>query len=194
MKWGGMTLAYYGAWRCRFGDIAGKACDGGCNCREPSTHQWNGHARIAQRLVSLMPFYEYDEAEFFRSDDAPEEIAARRRDAFVRLSMLYRGTFSRRKSGAALNSRKASPTCGFTDAYRVPFQYSRFVRQHLNAGAFVESSRGVMLSDLDGNKFYDLTGSYGVNIFGYDFYKAGNRARRRPRARAGPGARSLFTR
>jgi glutamate-1-semialdehyde 2,1-aminomutase len=28
-----------------------------------------------------------------------------------------------------------------------------------------------MLTDLDGNHLYDLTGSYGVNVFGYDFYK-----------------------
>ena len=28
-----------------------------------------------------------------------------------------------------------------------------------------------MLEDLDGNRLYDLTGSYGVNVFGYDFYK-----------------------
>src|ERR1700750_146990 len=28
-----------------------------------------------------------------------------------------------------------------------------------------------MTTDLDGNSFYDLTGSYGVNLFGYDFYK-----------------------
>ncbi len=27
------------------------------------------------------------------------------------------------------------------------------------------------MTDLDGNTFYDLTGSYGVNVFGYDFYK-----------------------
>ena len=27
------------------------------------------------------------------------------------------------------------------------------------------------MTDLDGNRFYDLTGSYGVNVFGYDFYK-----------------------
>jgi glutamate-1-semialdehyde 2,1-aminomutase len=28
-----------------------------------------------------------------------------------------------------------------------------------------------MVSDLDGNRLYDVTGSYGVNVFGYDFYK-----------------------
>ncbi len=27
------------------------------------------------------------------------------------------------------------------------------------------------MTDLDGNEFYDLTGSYGLNVFGYDFYK-----------------------
>ena len=35
----------------------------------------------------------------------------------------------------------------------------------------MQSSAGVTLTDLDGNVFYDLTGSYGVNIFGNDFYK-----------------------
>ena len=59
----------------------------------------------------------------------------------------------------------------FTDAYRVPFQFSDVVRRHLRTGAFVQSSAGVTVTDLDGNRFYDLTGSYGVNVFGYDFYK-----------------------
>src|SRR5262249_19851174 len=59
----------------------------------------------------------------------------------------------------------------FIDHYRVPFQYSRFVRRHLPLGAFLRSSAGVMVTDLDGNQFYDLTGSYGVNLLGYDFYK-----------------------
>jgi glutamate-1-semialdehyde 2,1-aminomutase len=36
----------------------------------------------------------------------------------------------------------------------------------------VASSSGVTLTDLDGNVFYDLSGAYGVNLFGYDFYKA----------------------
>src|SRR6202035_1022970 len=59
----------------------------------------------------------------------------------------------------------------FTQTSAVPYQYSRLVRQHLSAGTFMQSSAGVTLTDLDGNVFYDLTGSYGVNIFGNDFYK-----------------------
>jgi glutamate-1-semialdehyde 2,1-aminomutase len=53
----------------------------------------------------------------------------------------------------------------------VPFQFSRHVQQHLKAGSFLQASAGVQVQDLDGNLFYDLTGSYGVNVFGYDFYK-----------------------
>jgi glutamate-1-semialdehyde 2,1-aminomutase len=45
------------------------------------------------------------------------------------------------------------------------------VRAHLPLGTFLQSSEGVTVTDLDGNRFYDLTGSYGVNVFGYDFYK-----------------------
>ena len=59
----------------------------------------------------------------------------------------------------------------FTETYRVPFQYSRLVREHSRTSAFVQSSAGVTVTDVDGNVSYDLTGSYGVNIFGNDFYK-----------------------
>ena len=129
-----------------------------------------GHARAARRIASLIPFYDYDEARFFRADDPPEDVAARRRDGFMRLSRLYRERFART---SALTSQAASSVSDlqFTGAYRVPFQFSRLVRQHLSAGSFVAAASGVTVTDLDGNVFYDLTGSYGVNLFGHDFYK-----------------------
>ena len=45
------------------------------------------------------------------------------------------------------------------------------VRENLGTSSFMQSSDGVTVTDLDGNVSYDLTGSYGVNIFGNDFYK-----------------------
>src|ERR1700735_5028469 len=60
-----------------------------------------GHARMAQRIASLIPFYEYDERHFFRSDDAPEEVVARRRDGFMRLSILYRERFQKTSARTA---------------------------------------------------------------------------------------------
>ena len=41
-----------------------------------------GHSRLARRLASFVRFYEYDESRFFRADDAPDDIAARRRGGF----------------------------------------------------------------------------------------------------------------
>jgi glutamate-1-semialdehyde 2,1-aminomutase len=53
----------------------------------------------------------------------------------------------------------------------VPFQYSPLLRQHLKVGSFVQAAGDHTLTDLDGNVFIDLTGSYGVNVFGIEFYK-----------------------
>src|SRR5262245_36077194 len=54
-----------------------------------------GHARLSRRIASLIPFYTYDEREVFRSDGAPDEIAKRRRAAFMQLSALYRERFAK---------------------------------------------------------------------------------------------------
>ncbi len=129
-----------------------------------------GHARMARRVASLIPFYDYDEYRFFRCDRPPEAIAARRRDGFLQLSRLYGQRFAS-TSALAAEVTDGISDLQFTGAYRVPFQFSRLVRQHLPAGSFLASSSGVTVTDLDGNVFYDLTGSYGVNLFGHDFYK-----------------------
>jgi glutamate-1-semialdehyde 2,1-aminomutase len=129
-----------------------------------------GHARMSRRIAALIPFYEYDEAQFFNSDDAPPEVAARRRAGFERLARLYAERFPNTRQATA-KVKDVISDLQFTSAYRVPFQYSRRVRENLGAGTFVQSSSGVTLTDLDGNRFYDLTGSYGVNVLGYDFYK-----------------------
>jgi glutamate-1-semialdehyde 2,1-aminomutase len=129
-----------------------------------------GHVRMARRIASLIPFYDYGEEQFFGSDAAPDEIVARRRTGFQRLSQLYRERFPE-TARLTTEIKDGISDLQFTDAYRVPFQYSRMVREHLNGGTFLQSSSGVTVTDLDGNRFYDLTGSYGVNVFGYDFYK-----------------------
>ncbi len=129
-----------------------------------------GHSRMARRFAALVPFYEYDEARFFCSDGAPADIAETRRAGLERLSALYKARFAetiRRTAEAA----ESISDLQFTDAYRVPFQYSRFLRRQLPSAAFMQSSAGVIVTDLDGNRAYDVSGSYGVNVLGYDFYK-----------------------
>jgi len=130
-----------------------------------------GHSRMARRFAGLVPFYDYGEDRFFSSDDAPPEIVARRKAGFARLSALYKARFAETIRRTAQASETISDL-QFTDAYRVPFQYRRTVSAHLPSAALVQSSSGVTITDLDGNQSYDLTGSYGVNVLGYDFYKA----------------------
>ena len=130
-----------------------------------------GHSRLAKRIARLIPFYEYDEADFFRADDASEAVVQRRIAALDELAAYYARKYPR---SVAL-TQKAAETISdlkFTGAYRVPYQFSRYLRSRLPSGSFLSSSAGVFVTDLDGNFYYDLTGSYGVNVFGYDFYKS----------------------
>src|SRR4029450_5586478 len=129
-----------------------------------------GHSKMSRAVARLIPHYEFDIDDFFRSDGAPSAIATQRQDGFFRLASLYEQRYPK---GRALTKEAAERISDlqFTRAYRVPFQYSRLVQEYLGSSSFVASSSGVTVTDVDGNVFYDLTGSYGVNIFGNDFYK-----------------------
>jgi glutamate-1-semialdehyde 2,1-aminomutase len=169
MEWGSTTLAFYGLGAAAVATSL-VTLRRRLELSKAKHATLSGHGNLARRLALLVPFYDYDEHRFFCSDDPPEAIAARRRAGFTRLAGLYKARF------AETIKRTAEVTDGisdlqFTERYRVPFQYSRMVCRHLPCPAFVQSSAGVMLTDLDGNRFYDLTGSYGVNVLGYDFYK-----------------------
>jgi glutamate-1-semialdehyde 2,1-aminomutase len=130
-----------------------------------------GHARWARRIARRIPFYEYDERRFFDSDGAPPAVAALRKAGFERLAAVFD---ARAPLTVAAGERLETSVSDlqFTKRYRVPFQYSRYVARRLKVGSMLQSSSGVSVTDLDGRTDYDLTGSYGVNLFGYDFYKA----------------------
>jgi glutamate-1-semialdehyde 2,1-aminomutase len=169
MEWDFTTLAFYGigaaALTASFAKVQQRLA------LSRAKHQsLTGHSRMARRIARLVPFYEFDDQTFFSSDDAPDDIAARRRTGFMRLAALYETRFAEtvRRTTEVVDGIS---DLQFTDLYRVPFQYGRLVQAHLRSGTFLQSSSGVTVTDLDGNRFYDLTGSYGVNLLGYDFYK-----------------------
>lgn len=129
-----------------------------------------GHSRMAKRLARWLPGYSYDETIFFGCDDAPVDIQNQRRAAFFSVANLLQ-TRHRLSVETTAAARENISDMQFIAAYRVPFQFSRLVREHLKVGSFLSSADGVKVTDLDGQSFYDLTGSYGVNVFGADFYK-----------------------
>jgi glutamate-1-semialdehyde 2,1-aminomutase len=128
-----------------------------------------GHPRMARRVAALLPDYSYDEAQAFGVDGAPADVVATRKAAFAALVAQYRARypFSVQKT---IDAEAGISDMQFVSAYRVPFQFRRLAGA-LKAGSFVKASGGVTVTDLDDNVSYDLTGSYGVNLFGNDFYK-----------------------
>jgi glutamate-1-semialdehyde 2,1-aminomutase len=144
-----------------------------------------GHSRIAKRIAGLLPGYAYDEATFFNSDRAEGSVVQRRRDGFARLAALYDARFPKSAAMTA-SARGIISDMQFTGRYRVPYQYTDYLSRHIRSGSFLQSSQGVTVTDLDGNVFYDLTGSYGVNLLGYDFYKQSIEAGQRTAQALGP--------
>lgn len=130
-----------------------------------------GHSRMAKRFAAQVPGYSYDESSFFDSDGAPSEVKATRRRGFEQLCLTL-NTRHAKSIAQTKQSREPISDLQFTAAYRVPFQFSNYLRENLSLGGFVDSSEGVTVTDLDGERFIDLTGCYGVNVFGHDFYKS----------------------
>src|ERR1700704_2427195 len=54
-----------------------------------------GHSKMSRLAARLIPFYEFDINDFFRSDGAPAAVATRRQDGFFRLARLYQERFAR---------------------------------------------------------------------------------------------------
>ena len=129
-----------------------------------------GHVRVAKRVAGQIPSFQHEPDHWFQVDGAPDAVAAKRQQGFERLSRLYADRFPQTLA-LTREARGMLSDLQFTGAYRVPFPFSTRVREALGTGAFLQRSEGPIVVDLDGNRLIDLTGSYGVNLFGYDFYK-----------------------
>lgn len=129
-----------------------------------------GHSRMSRMAARLLNFHSYDEEHFYNSDGAPPDIAERRRQGMTALAETLARTMPRTAARAASLENGLSDL-RFTSAYRVPFPYRDLLPASLKVATIATESRDQMIRDLDGNWRYDLSGSYGVNVFGYEFYK-----------------------
>ena len=129
-----------------------------------------GHPRLSRLFAKIVPYFAYDNVKFCNSDNAPAVVMQQRRDGFERLKRHFQAHIPK-----SIEMSKAMEIdisdIQFINNYRVPFQYRDYARKHLKIDILVEASNSTQIMDIDGNWSYDLTGSYGVNIFGYDFYK-----------------------
>src|SRR5215469_3182070 len=124
-------------------------------------------SRYLSRWVKTL---DYSERDVWGADGAGERWVQRRKDAIERLSTFFQQQCSR--SIAWGNGiRDSFSDLRFTDANRVPFPFMRTMREKFSLCSVVTESKGPRLRDLDGNWSLDVSGSYGLNLAGFDRYK-----------------------
>ena len=180
--WGTTTLALYGAGGAALATSLAKLrqrlqLSQANTSRLPAMPAWPGGSR------RFVPFYAYDDLRFLFRRRAREHRPAR---PAVSTGFRRSTTVVLRKPSAAPPKRPpASPTCNSPTPIG-----SRSSTAAICAPAPAVRPRScsrVPASPLPISTtivFYDVSGSYGVNVLGYDFYKQGHRSRLRARVRA----------
>ena len=129
-----------------------------------------GHSRWSRRMARLIFQFDYSGTRFFDSDLVSPEIAAQRFRGFKQLRSRL-ATSSPKSLEISQSLEQGISDVSFTSHYRVPFPYRKALPNEFRFGSIVARSKGRRVQDVDGIWRYDLSGSYGVNVFGYDFYK-----------------------
>jgi glutamate-1-semialdehyde 2,1-aminomutase len=125
---------------------------------------------ISRRLSTWVSAHHYTGEAFFAADGASAALVTRRTRALDRLSASLGMRFTRSaKWGDGI--REGFSDLRFADANRVPFPFAPLMREKFNLTTVVTESDGPRLRDLDGGWSLDVSGSYGLNVAGFDRYK-----------------------
>jgi len=136
---------------------------------------------VTWRALALTPIFsrylsqwvqsrDFSEDEFFRADGAEEPWIELRKKAIERLSVYLQAQHTKSIAWGDA-TRESFSDLRFTDAHRVPFPFMRLMRDKFNLCSVVTASEGPRLRDLDGRWSLDVSGSYGVNVAGFERYK-----------------------
>ena len=125
----------------------------------------------ATRILSqVLGRHEYTFEQLPAADGAPPEWIARRARGLTALSEQLAAQFPKSIAwGESL--RNGLSDLRFADVSRVPFPFASAMRERFNVCSVVTASSGPHLQSLDGTWTLDVSGSYGVNVAGYDRYK-----------------------
>jgi glutamate-1-semialdehyde 2,1-aminomutase len=131
-----------------------------------------GHVRWARRISRWLPAVSWDLEAALSIDGAPDDLVRRRRQALVQLQTDLQAPI--KSVDWTRHMLPHLPDLQLINTYRVPFPFQA-IAQTLPISSVWGSAHGNRLYDLDQKPYWDLTGSYGVNVLGTDFYKAGIR-------------------
>lgn len=119
---------------------------------------------------NLIPKYDLSEEEFFSCDGATAEVAKRRRAALEALSAKWKTKYPKCKEFSN-DLKKMISDLRFTNGRAFP-AFNAVLQKYLDPSMALDRTEGVDVVDLDGNSSMDISGSYGVNVCGYEQYKA----------------------
>jgi len=117
----------------------------------------------------LIPKYDLSEEDFFSCDGATAEVAKRRKTALEALSAKWKTKYPKCKDFSNELKQMISDL-RFTNGRAFP-AFNTVLQKYLDPTLALDHTEGVDVVDLDGNSSMDISGSYGVNVCGYEQYK-----------------------
>jgi len=117
----------------------------------------------------ILPKYNISEDQFFNCDGASDEVAEKRRAALVSLSEKWKKKYPKCREFSE-ELKKMISDLRFTSARCFP-AFNTVVNSYLDPSMALDRTDNVDVVDFDGNSSMDISGSYGVNVCGYEKYK-----------------------
>jgi len=117
----------------------------------------------------ILPKYSITEDNFYDCDGCSTEVAQKRRVALKELSDKWKTKYPKCHDFSQ-ELKKMISDLRFTSSRCFP-AFNEVVQKYLDPSMALDRTEGVDVVDLDGNSSMDVSGSYGVNVCGYETYK-----------------------
>jgi len=120
-------------------------------------------------VVNLIPRFSIEKSNFFNADGATPEVAKQREQALEALKKRWQTKYKQcLEFGASLKTLISDVR--FTSGRCFP-PFNKVVNEYLDPSMALARTDGPRVVDIDGNASLDISGSYGVNVCGYEAYK-----------------------
>merc|ERR1719247_3642003 len=120
-------------------------------------------------VSKILPKYVIGEDKFFDCDGCSKEVAQQRKDAIMELSEKWKSKYPKCNEFSK-ELKKMISDLRFTSGRCFP-AFNEVVNSYLDPSTALAKTNGPNVIDIDGNSAMDISGSYGVNVCGYEAYK-----------------------
>jgi len=126
-------------------------------------------ALVFKYVSHIIPKYTINETDFWSCDGCSEEVAKRRKDALLTLSEKWKQKYKKCLDFASELKKKMSDV-RFISGRCFP-AFNEVMGSYLDPSMALAKTDRMNVIDIDGNSAMDISGSYGVNVCGYEKYK-----------------------